>query len=33
MVRAIVDDVTALTQALEVAQPVIARVVIEMGRC
>jgi hypothetical protein len=33
MVRAIVDDVTALAQALEVAPPVIAWVVIEVGRC
>jgi hypothetical protein len=32
MVRAIVDHVAALAQALEVTQPVVARVMIEMGR-
>jgi hypothetical protein len=32
MVRAIVDDVTALAQALEVTQPVITRIMIDVCR-
>src|SRR5271163_237112 len=32
MVRAIVDQVAALAQALEIAQPIIARVMIEVRR-
>jgi hypothetical protein len=32
MVRAIVDQMAALAQALEIAQPVIARVMIEVRR-
>ncbi len=31
MVRAIVDHVVALAQALQIAQPIIARVMIKMG--
>ena len=33
MVRAIVDHMAALAQALEIAQPIIAWVMIEMCRC
>ena len=31
MVRAVVDQVAALTEALEIARPVVARIVIEVG--
>src|ERR1700738_268962 len=33
MVRSIVDQMAPLAQALEIAQPVIARVMIEVRRC
>src|SRR5690242_12474289 len=33
MVRPIVDHVAALTEAFKIAQPAIARVMIEVGRC
>src|SRR5690242_12481705 len=33
MVRTIVDHVAALTEAFKIAPPVIARVMIEVGRC
>ena len=31
MVRAVVHQVAALTEALEIARPVVARIVIEVG--
>jgi hypothetical protein len=31
MMRAIVDQVAALTEAAQVAQPVVARIVIQVG--
>ena len=32
MVRAVVDQMTALAQAFQVARSVVARIVVEMGR-